>query len=71
MLLVGGSLSLRRDEVRREHDALDTVNGELPENGQRSFGGTRSVVDAREEVRVDVDHDGRPQLIRSRGSTSP
>ena len=52
----GASVSTRHVEVRREHDALDAVGGERSQHGDRRLDRARAVVDARQQVRVDVDH---------------
>src|SRR4051812_37832566 len=46
----------RRVQMRREHDALHSIRGELLEHPHRRLERTRAVVHSRQEMRVQIDH---------------
>ena len=62
----GASLGLRRVEVRRADEDLHSAGSESLEHGERGVDRRRAIIDAGEEVRVDVDH---PRAARASART--
>ena len=64
VLLVRGETSTRCLEVWRAHEDLETVSCKALQHCNRCLDVRRAVVDARQEVRMDVDHERAAAAIR-------